>query len=741
MLAKHLRMFGLIALLVALATLLANGWLLNRTARSIHQAFGDADRVRGLLALNENVLDSLRDAETGQRGFILTGRQDYLEPYHAAVRALPAEMRRLAVGFAADASQSRRVGELDALVNQILEELRQTIELRRTGGIAAAIAITSGGQGKRAMDRIRELSREIEAAETTRLTATLDSRLRYASEIRLFVLLGSALLTIIVGGAFVALRISDVQRQKLNTELARARDSLQTTIYSIGDAVIVTDTETAVTLLNRVACQLTGWDEKSARGRPLRDVFHIVNECTGAEVENPLERAVRVGVITGLANHTVLVARDGRRIPIDDSAAPVRHEGRIIGAVLVFRDITARRQAEKDAAYLAAIVENSGDAIVGMSLDGIIQSWNKSAEHIFGYRAEEIVGHSIEELIPDDRRHEEPAILERLRAGERVDHFETVRVRKDRTPVDVSLTISPIRDREGRIIGASKMARDIGEQRRNAARMRETQKLESLGVLAGGIAHDFNNLLTGILGNASLALSDLEPDSPLKEQIGNVVDASEKAAVLTRQMLAYAGKGRFFVERIDLAARIREIVPLIKASVSATVELRFDLAEQLPAIEADSTQIQQLITNIIINGAEAVPEGKPGTVTVATRREDVDRSYLRTNHGCRVGELQPGQHVLFEVTDTGVGMNEATIDRIFDPFFTTKFTGRGLGLAAVLGIVRGNNACIHITTAPGQGTIFRVLFPATAQPSEPAPPGEEKKTEDLAGCGTNPGGG
>jgi PAS domain S-box-containing protein len=733
---KQLRALGLIAIQVALATLVANGWLLNRTARNIQEAFGDADRVRGLLALNEHVLDFMRDAETGQRGFILTGREDDLDPYHAAEQALPGDMKRLALGFAGDAGQSRRVGELDVLVSEKLEELKQTIALRRTGGLDAAVAVVLGGQGRRTMDRIREVSRAIETAETTHLAATLNARFRYANEIRLFVMLGSALLMLLVAGAFAALRTGDTQRQKLNTELVRAKDSLQTTLYSIGDAVIVTDTEGAVTLMNRVACSLTGWDEASARGRPLREVFHIVNEYTGAEVENPVARVVREGVIAGLANHTILVARDGRQIPIDDSAAPVRQEGQVVGAVLVFRDITARREAEKNAAYLAAIVENSGDAIIGKSLEGIIQSWNKGAEQVFGYRAEEIIGHSINELIPEDRRHEESAILERLRAGERVDHFETVRVRKDGTQVDVSLTISPIRDREGRIIGASKMARDISEQRRNAAAMQETQKLESLGVLAGGIAHDFNNLLTGILGNASLALSELEPGSPLKERMRDVIDASEKAAALTRQMLAYSGKGRFFVERINLTAQIREVVPLIKASVPSTVELRFDLDDQLPAIEADSAQMQQLIMNVIINGAEAIPEGRPGTVTITTHRWEVDLRYIRTHQACRGGTLRPGQYVVFKVADTGSGMDKATIDRIFDPFFTTKFTGRGLGLAAVLGIVRGNDGCIQVASAPGDGTVFRVLFPVTELPPGPEPPGEEKKTGDMAACGT-----
>jgi PAS domain S-box-containing protein len=863
--AKNLHILGLIALVLALATLVANAWFLSLTAGNLQRAYGEADRVLSLLALNGNVLDSLRDAETGQRGFLLTGREDYLKPYDAALGGLPADMSRLAAGFAADKKQSARISELQSLVDEKLRELAQTIELRRSAGEAAAIAVVMTNQGKQIMDRIRQISHSIQDAESARLATALDARQRYTAQTQRFVLLGSVLLASLVCGAFVLLRIGDVQRQRLQTELARA-EVLETTLHSIGDGVIITDRKGVITLMNPVACGLAGCgDPDTVRGIPLREVFHIVNEYTGAELENPLSRVIREGVVARLANHAMLVSKDGSLIPIDDSAAPIRHGGELVGAVLVFRDIRERRRAEQDAAYMAAIVQSTDDAIIGKSLDeDIIQSWNGSAERVYGYRAEEIIGHRTTELVPVDRQNEEADILAKLRAGEHVEHFETVRLRKGGELVDVSLTTSPIRNEAGRIIGASQIARDISRQKRAERQLRasesklraylesaaqgivavdargriemvnakaeemfgysrteltgeqleilvperlrgvhlhhradylaaprakprgagldlravrkdgtefpveialnyvpspegpltialisditerkkseeqllQTQKFESLGVLAGGIAHDFNNLLTGILGNASLTLSDLEPGSPARKRIADVIDASERAAQLTRQMLAYAGKGRFVIKPIDLSAHIRETLPLTRASVPPTVELRLDLAEQLPAIVGDSTQIQQLIMNIVINGAEAIPEGRPGTVTITTRRQDVDEQYVRMGHDRRVGDLKPGLYVLFEVSDTGAGMNKATMDRMFDPFFTTKFTGRGLGLAAVLGIVRANGGCVRLTSTVGQGTEFGVLFPAVEQSPEAKPGVEERKVGDLSGCGT-----
>jgi signal transduction histidine kinase/CheY-like chemotaxis protein len=258
--------------------------------------------------------------------------------------------------------------------------------------------------------------------------------------------------------------------------------------------------------------------------------------------------------------------------------------------------------------------------------------------------------------------------------------------------------------------------RDVSERMKFERELQATQKLESLGLLAGGIAHDFNNLLTGILGNASLALSDIAPDQPMRLRLREIVAAAERAAFLTRQMLAYAGKGQFLTAIIDLSDLVREISALVRTSIPKGVDLKLDLAPKLPPIEADPAQIQQVLMNLVINGAEAIGENTGGTVTVRTSlREVSDRE---------VGELfksepaEPGMYLQLEVIDTGAGMDEAIKARIFDPFFTTKFTGRGLGLAAVRGIVRQHRGVIFVHSAPGRGTTFRILLPASVREAE-----------------------
>ena len=262
--------------------------------------------------------------------------------------------------------------------------------------------------------------------------------------------------------------------------VSASEERLRVTIQSLGDAVIATDQQGRVIQLNSVAETLTGWQEADALGRPIQEVLILMNEESRQPAPNPVERVLREGTITGLANHTLLVARDGREIPIDDSAAPVRtHDGTVAGTVMVFRDITERRQIERErvergraSQELAAIVESSDDAIVRMDLDGTITAWNSAAERMYGYDANEVVSQSIHLVVPENRLHEADAVLDRIRAGERVEPFETVRRRKNGTEFPASLSISPVHDSTGAVIGVSKISRDITATKRADERFR-----------------------------------------------------------------------------------------------------------------------------------------------------------------------------------------------------------------------------------------------------------------------------
>jgi two-component system, cell cycle sensor histidine kinase and response regulator CckA len=247
------------------------------------------------------------------------------------------------------------------------------------------------------------------------------------------------------------------------------------------------------------------------------------------------------------------------------------------------------------------------------------------------------------------------------------------------------------------------------ERRHLEEQLRHAQKLESLGLLAGGVAHDFNNLLTGILGNASLALDTIEPGSEIGDMLHGIVKSAERAADLTRQLLAYAGKGKFIITKVDVSDLVRDISELIRSSVPRTIELDLSLTHDLPAVEGDPTQIQQLVMNLILNAAEATGD-RYGSVRITTRCREI--SIRDHSIRFRPDAPQPGIYVEVEVADRGCGMNEEVAQQIFDPFFTTKFTGRGLGLAAALGIIRGHKGAIRVESREGFGSTFTVLLPA-----------------------------
>lgn len=504
----------------------------------------------------------------------------------------------------------------------------------------------------------------------------------------------------------------DQSRAGLSPE--ERNELLASLVESSEDAILAKNPYGIIRTWNRGAERLYGYKAAEVIGRSAILLLPAERAGEEAEILERIHRGERVDHF-----ETTRLRKDGTLISVSLTVSPIRDDaGVIIGASHIARNVTERTRLEAATAQLAAIVSSSEDAIISKSLDGVILTWNLGAERLYGYTAEEArLGH-MSMLLPEDRLAEENAILERIRRGERVEHFETVRRHRDGHSIDVSVTISPIRDNDGAVRGASHVARDITDRKKLQEQLLQTQKLESLGVLAGGVAHDFNNILVGILANSSLLADSLPPENPYAEPVKEIVSAAERAAALTRQLLAYAGKGRFVTEDVNLSALIREIYALVKVTIPPAVQVRLELSDDLPPVEADAGQLQQVIMNLVINAAEAVGD-KPGLVIITTGVEQVGAAPA-ANDWNKEG-LAAGRYVSVDVRDSGCGMDEATLKRIFDPFFTTKFAGRGLGLAAVLGIVHGHKGALRVSSEPGMGSAFKLLLPALAREARPAP--------------------
>jgi len=405
----------------------------------------------------------------------------------------------------------------------------------------------------------------------------------------------------------------------------------------------------------------------------------------------------------------------------------------------------ARRRAEDAARRSAETLSLALEASQMGTWDWDIATgeldWSDRCKAIYGIPASEPMnyGRFLRALHPDDRGATDAAITHALAAKAPHD-LEYRAVWPDGSVHWVSAKGRAFYDEaSGRPVRMAGSARDITarrqaeeERRRVETKLQETQKLESLGVLAGGLAHDFNNLLTGVLGNASLARMELSASSPLLPCLEQIEEAAMRAADLCKQMLAYAGKGRFVIQDVDLNALVRETTHLLQSSISRGVVLRFNLGDSVPAVRADATQLRQIVMNLVINASEAIG-ARSGVVTIATGFVQADRAYL--DGTLAASDLPEGRYVFLEITDTGSGMSPEIRARIFDPFFSTKFTGRGLGLAAVLGIVRGHEGTLKVYSEPGRGTAFRILLPATHGPAT-MPAVTEAAIDPWRGAGT-----
>jgi len=418
---------------------------------------------------------------------------------------------------------------------------------------------------------------------------------------------------------------------------------------------------------------------------------------------------------------------DGGKVLLDTVKTPLMNsEGKLYGLVGISRDITARKQTEEALAnserFLKTIIDSEPECIKMLDINGNLLMMNPAGlEMIDATSFEQVKGECVYALITEAYRNAFIALTKQVFQGiPGTLVFESIGLKGRHVWFETHAV--PFRNELGEIVSLLGITRDITERKRSEdervnleKQILHAQKLESLGVLAGGIAHDFNNILTTIIGNADLALMKINPESPAIDNLQRIEKASARAADLAKQMLAYSGKGKFVISNHDINGLLEEMLHILQVSISKKAVLRLNLAQSLPPVEADATQIRQIIMNLVINASEAIAD-KSGIIAITTGCMDCDCNYLK---GVWVDEnISEGPYVFIEIADTGCGMDKETLSKLFDPFFTTKFTGRGLGMAAVLGIVRGHKGAVKVYSEPGKGSTFKILLPASSKPAE-----------------------
>jgi PAS domain S-box-containing protein len=507
------------------------------------------------------------------------------------------------------------------------------------------------------------------------------------------------------------------------TALRDERELLRITLASIGDGVIVTDASSRVTFLNAVAESLTEWTTAEAKGEPLDKVFNIVNEDSKQPVENPAVRALQEGIVVGLANHTILIGKNATERGIDDSAAPIRNnQGHVVGCVLVFRDITERRLVEQQkmerlatASLLASIVEYSEDAMIRMSLEGTIQSWNHAAHRLFGHEAEQAIGRNISLIVPEDRIGEEQQIIARIKSGEQVSHFDTVRKRSDGLPVEVALTISPIRDEANEIVGISKTARDVTEKKEAEHRIyglmtelkdADRRKDEFLATLA----HELRNPLAPIRnslevmkraeGNTELNTQALAMMERQMGQMVRLVDDLLDISRITRNMV------QLRKDRLELASVIQHAVEMCRPQFqNAEHEITVNLPQEPIYLYADSVRLAQVMSNLLNNACKF--SERKGHIWLTVERQ--------------------GSNVAVSVKDNGIGIPGDMLTRVFDMFTQIDSSlersqgGLGIGLTLVKRLVEMHDGTVTaFSKGKGSGSEFVVLLPILIESTRPS---------------------
>lgn len=536
---------------------------------------------------------------------------------------------------------------------------------------------------------------------------------------------------------FVSLIWFVSSRRNAERLLHQHREWLRVALSSIGDGVIATDTKGCVNFINPTAEALTGWPMAEATNKPLNDVFKIINETTREPVESPVAKVLREGTIVGLANHTILVARDGKEIPIADSGAPIKAPGRkVTGVILVFRDITEEKRAEEARSLMVSIVETSDDAIISKTLEGTIVSWNKGAERLYGYSAEEVKGRPISILMPPERADDFPEIMARLNRGAHVEHYETQRMHKDGTIIDVSLTISPIKNNAGEVTGASAIARDITERKRSEKELeellarektarREAQQATSLSAellhreqaareqaevasrmkdeFLATVSHELRTPLNAILGWAGI-LQKRPDDQETAAQAREAIERNARAqAQLIDDLLDVSriitGRMRLDVQPVELPAVIQAAVEAIRPAADAKeISLHLALDAHSVPVSGDPVRLQQIVWNLLSNAVKFTPKG--GTIQVRLERIN--------------------SQMEITVSDTGRGISREFLPYVFDRFrqadssYNRIHAGLGLGLAIVRQLVELHGGAVEAQSAgEGYGASFTVRLPIT----------------------------
>lgn len=512
-------------------------------------------------------------------------------------------------------------------------------------------------------------------------------------------------------------------KSSMEKQLKQSEEWLSTTLNSIGDGVIATDCDEKITFMNPIAEALTGWSGQGIVGKSLEDIFRVVDAVTGLPAPNLSKRVLARNSVVNRATESVLVAKSGKEIPIDESGAPIRDSrGHMTGVVLVFQDITLRKQAEEalreSEERYRKLFEDSRDAIYITTRDGNFVAVNNATLELLGLDKQEISRLKLQDLYvnPADKER----FIQEIETTGSVRDFEIKLKNKSGTELDCLLTSSVKLGSKNEVLGYQGIIRDITEKKKIEEEKKKiqsqlfrAQKMEAIGILAGGVAHDLNNLMTAVQGFTEMSLMQLSPEDRVYQDLQEVLNAAERATNLTRQLLLFSRKQPMELRTVNLNRPIEELLKMLHRLIGEDVGIITSLEKELWPVRCDAGNMEQVIVNLSLNARDAMPKG--GKLIIKTENKLVtDPSELQHS------EAEVGKYVVLSVIDNGYGMAEETLEHIFEPFYSTKGPGKGtgLGLSVVYGIIQQHGGFIRVESKANEGTKFQLYFPAVEYKSE-----------------------
>ncbi len=514
----------------------------------------------------------------------------------------------------------------------------------------------------------------------------------------------------------IANQLGHLIERKISEEALRKSDMRKAAILrSALDSIISFDLDGRIVEFNPAAERAFGIQQSAALGGDVVGLFALSELQMTHRRGIALYNATNVAPGNGQRVELNAVHTDGREFPVEVAVSRINIDGTPMFTAFL-RDISERKQAERLTSELAAVVANSNDAIIGCTIEGTIRSWNVGAERIYGWSAEEMIGSSLEVLLPPERRDEYPRTLATVREGDSLANYETQRLRKDGKKISVSITESPIRSESGVVTGLSSIARDITERKRLEEELLQSQKMDAVGRLAGGIAHDFNNVLTAILGYSDLLIGQIEPKHWMYRHLSEIRKAADFAAALTHQLLAFSRRQPLYLRVFAINDTVKHMQKMLQRVIGEQIKIRTELGAEIGRLKADPSQLEQVLLNLCVNARDAMPHG--GLITIST----ADVTYVPSAEESSLSEMPAGEYVMLTVADTGTGIPADVIKHIFEPFFTTKDHGQGtgLGLATCYGIVKQSGGFITVDSTVGVGTTFRIYLPRVDESGEKA---------------------